>query len=103
MKYLTVITLAILSLSLFAFSKQNSGAIQGNVSPVQGIQRILMISGPDTIPVIHTNGKFMLKNMAAKTYKILVIAVPPYLDYTLNEVAIIDSTTTDIGQIKLLQ
>ncbi len=103
MKYLTVIALAILSLSLLAFSKQNSGAIQGTIAPAQAIQRILIISGTDTIPVIHNKGKFLLKNLPAKTYKILIKAAPSYLDYSLNEVAVIDSATTDIGQIKLLQ
>jgi hypothetical protein len=103
MKYLKVVSLVTLSLLLFAFGKQNSGAIQGNIAPAQGIQQVLIISGPDTIPAPHVNGKFIIKNLPSKTYTVLVKAVPPYLDFSLNEVAVIDSATTDIGQIKLLK
>ena len=103
MKYLKIATFVFLSLAFFAFKPQYSGAIQGNIAPAEGIQQVLVISGIDTIPVTHANGSFLIKNLPAKTYIVLVKAIPPYLDYTLNEVAVIDSATTDIGNIKLLQ
>ncbi len=46
---------------------------------------------------------FLLKNLQPKTYTLIVKAIPPYRDYTLNDVAVIDSATTDIGEIKLLR
>ncbi|MET3112730.1 hypothetical protein AAKU52_000448 [Pedobacter sp. CG_S7] len=103
MKSYKIAVLIILSVALFAFKAQNSGALQGRIIPVEGVKEILVISGADTIKVQNINGGFLLKNLPAKTYKVMIKAASPYLDYTLNEVAVIDSATTDIGQIQLLK
>jgi hypothetical protein len=101
MKYFKIAALIFLPVALFAFRGQYSGAIQGTLTPVEGIAQVMVISGTDTINVPNNNGSFLLKNLPAKTYTVMVKALPPYLDYTLNEVAVIDSTTTDIGKIQL--
>ena len=103
MKYLKILSLIFLSAVMLAFNVQYTGAIQGKFSPLEGIQEIRVVSGPDTIKVTHTNGSFLLKNLQPKTYTVIVKAIPPYQDFTLNDVAVIDSATTDIGEIKLLQ
>jgi hypothetical protein len=101
MKYFKIAALILLPVALFAFNAQYSGAIQGTVLPLEGIAQVMVISGTDTINVPNNNGSFLLKNLPAKTYTVMVKALPPFLDYTLNEVAVIDGTTTDIGKIQL--
>jgi hypothetical protein len=103
MKYFKIVAFIFVSVVMLAFKAQYSGALMGTILPLEGIQEIMVVSGPDTIKVTHSNGSFLLKNLEPKTYTVLVKAVPPYQDYTLNDVAVIDSATTDIGQIKLLQ
>jgi len=103
MKHLRIVALIFMSVMMLAFKTQYTGAMQGTILPLEGIQEIRVIAGPDTIKVTHRNGTFVLKNLPPKTYTVMVKAIPPYLDYTLNDVAVIDSATTDIGQIKLLQ
>lgn len=103
MKSCKIAVFILLSVALFAFKGQNSGALQGKIVPIEGVKQILVIAGADTIKAQNINGRFVLKNLPAKTYKVIIKAVAPYLDYTLNEVAVIDSATTDIGQIQLLK
>ena len=103
MKHFQIVTLIFMSVVMLAFKTQYTGAMQGTILPLEGIQEIMVIAGPDTIKVTHANGAFLLKNLPPKTYTLMVKAIPPYLDYTLNDIAVIDSATTDIGQIKLLK
>lgn len=103
MKYLKIASITLLTFALFAFKAQNTGGMQGKIMPVAGIQEVMVISGTDTLKVQTNNGSFLLKNLKARTYSVLVKANSPYKDYTLRDIAVIDSATTDIGQIKLLQ
>ena len=103
MKPIQLVALILMSVLMLAFKVQYTGAIQGTVLPLEGIKEIMVIAGPDTIKVTHANGAFLLKNLQPKTYTLMVKAIPPYRDSTLNEVAVIDSATTDVGQIKLLR
>jgi hypothetical protein len=102
MKNIASASIFILLCALLAFKAANSGAIQGKISPVEGIAEILIISGTDTLKVPNEQGSFIVKSLKASTYKVHVKALPPYQDYVLNEVAVIDSAVTDIGQLKLL-
>ena len=102
MKKIAYTSIIILSV-LFAFKAANSGAMQGKISPPEGIAEILIIAGTDTLKVPNQRGNFIAKGLKPNTYTVLIKAVPPYQDYILQEVAVIDSVTTDIGQIKLLQ
>jgi hypothetical protein len=102
MKNIAYASIIVLFCASFAFKTANTGAIQGKISPPEGIAEILVIAGTDTLKVPNQQGNFVVKSLKANTYTVLVKAVPPYQDYILNEVAVIDSTTTDIGEIKLL-
>jgi hypothetical protein len=103
MKNFAYASIIILLCAFFAFKAVNSGSIQGKISPPEGIAEILIITGTDTLKVPNQQGNFTVKSLKANTYTIHIKAIPPYQDYILNDVAVIDSTTTDIGQIKLRQ
>jgi hypothetical protein len=101
MKNIAYASLTLLLFALFAFKAVNGGAIQGKINPPEGITSILVIAGGDTLTVPHQQGSFLVKNLSANTYTVVVKALPPYQDYVLPGVAVIDSTTTDIGLVKL--
>ncbi|WP_432713759.1 carboxypeptidase regulatory-like domain-containing protein [Pedobacter sp.] len=103
MKFFKIAAFILLPIALFAFKTQYSGAIQGKISPINGFQQVLVISGVDTLTVQATNGSFNVAHLRPRTYKIWIKAIPPLRDSVLNEVAVIDSATTDIGQIQLQQ
>lgn len=99
----TIAGLAVILLTLFAFTQIKKGGIRGRITPVEGVQEIQVISGKDTLRLAAGNGNFQFNNLKAGTYKVWIKTNLPYKEYTLQEVPVIDSATTDIGQIKLLQ
>jgi len=103
MKNIAYAVLLLVFCAVIAFKGVNSGAIQGKISPTEGISEILVIAGTDTLRVPNQQGNFLVKNLRAATYVVMVKALPPYRDLILKEVAVIDSATTDIGSVKLLR
>lgn len=101
-KFITPVALILLSL-LFSFTLIRKGGVQGKISPAEGIQQVLLILGTDTLKIQPQAGNFKVDNIKAGTYKLLVKTQMPYKDFTIAEVPVIDSATTDVGQIKLLQ
>ncbi|AOM80725.1 carboxypeptidase-like regulatory domain-containing protein [Pedobacter steynii] len=92
-----------LSLGLLAFTTIREGGIQGKVSPVEGASQVLAVAGRDTLRAAVNNGSFVFSKVKAGTYTVLVKANVPYKDATVENVAVTDSATTDVGEIKLLQ
>lgn len=105
MKKLNVMVLMAIGLLLtvFAFTLIRTGGIQGKVSPAEGAQQVVAVSGTDTLSTELSNGSFMFKDVKPGTYTIWVRANAPYKDSSIENVAVVDSATTDVGEIKLQQ
>jgi len=97
-----VVMLALLAL-IFAFTSSGSGGIRARIIPADGIDKVLAVSGKDTLTAEINNGNLTFHNIKAATYQILIKARPPYKDTSVENVAVIDSAITDIGEIKLAQ
>ncbi len=100
---LNFIAVAGLSLGLFAFGSIKEGGIQGKVSPAEGAREVVAIAGSDTLRSQVSNGAFVFSNVKKGTYTVWVKANAPYKDASVENVAVTDSATTDIGEIKLQQ
>ena len=100
---LNILTIAGLSFGLFAFGSIKQGGIQGKVSPAEGAKEVVAIAGVDTLRSQISNGSFVFSNVKKGTYTIWVKANAPYKDISVENVAVTDSATTDVGEIKLLQ
>lgn len=92
-----------LSLILFAFTTVREGGITGTITPAEGASAVLAITGTDTVKAELDKGKFKFATLKEGTYKILAKAITPYKDTTINNVAVKDNATTDLGEIKLQQ
>lgn len=103
MKYLRTGIFSAFIMVLSAFTLIGKGGIQGKINPVEGVRQVLLISGRDTLNIQSAGGSFKVDNLKAGTYKLLVKTQMPYKDFTIAEVPVIDSATTDVGQIQLLQ
>ncbi|MES2457171.1 MAG: carboxypeptidase regulatory-like domain-containing protein [Bacteroidota bacterium] len=90
-----------LSLGLLGFTSMREGGIKGTVSPVEGATQIVAIAGTDTLKAEIVSGSFSLSNVKKGTYTIWVKAKAPYKDTSVENVAVIDSAITDVGEIKL--
>jgi hypothetical protein len=98
-----ILAASALSLSLFAFGSIKEGGIQGKVTPVEGAKEVIAIAGSDTLRSQINNGAFIFSNVKKGTYTVWVKANAPYKDISVENVAVVDSATTDIGEIKLMQ
>lgn len=97
-----VVMLAMLA-GLFAFTSSRSGGIQGKIIPADGVEKVVAVSGKDTLTAEIKGGSFTFRSIKADTYLIRIKARAPYRDTSVENVAVIDSTITDIGEIKLLK
>ena len=100
---LNFLAVAGLSIGLFAFGSIKDGGIQGKVSPAEGAREVVAIAGTDTLRSQISNGAFVFSNVKKGTYTVWIKANAPYKDASVENVAVIDSATTDIGEIKLQQ
>lgn len=100
---LNLLAIAGLSLGLFAFGGGKEGGIQGKVTPVEGAKEVVAIAGTDTLRAQMNNGDFVFSNVKKGTYTIWIKANAPYKDASVENIAVTDSATTDIGEIKLMQ
>ncbi|MDB5021192.1 MAG: hypothetical protein JWQ28_2319 [Pedobacter sp.] len=98
-----VLPLFLILLILFAFKMQNDGAIQGKVLPPEGAQMVVAIAGRDTIAAQVNSGSFMLAKLKPGTYTVWLKGVAPFRDTSIVNVAVIEGTTTDVGEIRLGQ
>lgn len=92
-----------LALGMLAFTLIKDGGIQGKVSPADGAVQVLAVAGTDTLKTEINNGSFVFGAVKPGTYTLWVKAKAPYKDTSVENVAVVDSATTDVGEIKLQQ
>lgn len=100
---LNFLAVAALSIGLFAFGSIKEGGIQGKITPAEGAKEVVAVAGTDTLRSQISNGVFVFSNVKKGTYTIWIKANAPYKDASVENVAVTDSATTDIGEVKLLQ
>lgn len=93
----------LLVLIVAAFKIQNDGAIKGKVVPQEGVQMVVAIAGRDTVSTQLNGGSFMLAKLKPGTYTVWMKGTTPFRDTSIVNVAVIEGTTTDLGEIRLAQ
>ena len=88
---------------LFAFSAARVGGIRWKVFPIDGADKAMAISGKDTLVTDVVSGSFAFSNVKKGTYTVWLHAKAPNKDTPVENVAVIDSAITDVGEVKLLQ
>ena len=105
MKKLGVFFIALLvsTVFFFAFALIKQGGIVGRVNPAEAVAGISLIAGTDTVKAQMNQGAFTFTNLKEGVYTISIRANAPYKDFLIEKVAVKDSATTDLGEIKLQQ
>ena len=105
MKRLSLNFLMVIGLlfALIAFTFIKESGITGKISPADGASEVLAVAGKDTLKTMPSNGSFTFSPIKPGTYTIWVKAKPPYKDTSVENVAVVDSAVTDVGEIKLEQ
>jgi len=105
MKKLSIILslIVVLSIGLIAFKNIRLGGIMGKITPVDGASSVSVVAGTDTLKAQINQGTFGFTNLKQGVYTIWIKGNAPYKDAMIENVAVKDSATTDLGEIKLLQ
>src|SRR4030095_5213879 len=92
-----IILLAVLAVKAF-YSHETS--ITGKISPVDGANIAWAISSKDSATSNIVNGSFTLP-VKPGTYKVMIDALEPYKDATVENVVVKEGQTADVGEIIL--
>lgn len=105
MKKLNLImaTMVILTLVIFGFTKIRLGGITGKITPQESVAQVALVAGTDTLRAEINKGTFTFINLKEGVYKVWIKGNAPYKDATIENVAVKDSSTTELGEIKLQQ
>lgn len=81
-----------------------SGAITGVITPSTSNPKIYAIAGTDTLGTVSdATGKFWFPGVAAGIYKIEIQPVSPYINKTIENVAVATGSIKDLGTITITQ
>lgn len=100
---LSLLVCTVFALGILAFAFIKNGGIKGTVAPADGATEVIAISGTDTLRTVISNGSFTFGEVKPATYTLWIKGKLPYKDTSVENVAVIDSTVTDVGEIKLQQ
>ena len=85
----------------FGFAKIKLGAISGQINPTGSVKTVYLIKGTDTISRSAGGQNFIFKNLQQGVYALFLKGNDNYRDSLIKNVAVKDSSTTDMGLIKL--
>ena len=100
---LIIAILFIIAIGSFAFTNVKLGGITGKITPADGVSAVALVAGTDTLRAELNKGTFTFINLKEGVYKIWIKGNAPYKDAAIENVAVKDSSTTDLGEIKLQQ
>ncbi len=86
-----------------AITEATSGAIEGNVVPVEAMPAVFALDGTDTIATAYTDslGFFLLHALPAGTYTVTFDPKAGYTPTQVNDVAVTIGTVTAMGQVQI--
>ena len=86
-----------------AFTTKTPGSLRGRVNPAEGGNRAVAISATDTFTANITQGAFVMTNVKAGAYNLIIEAKAPYSNTSLSNVSVQDGQVTDVGEIQLMK
>lgn len=93
----------ILFIGLSAFRAVKLGGITGKIMPITAATKVSLVAGTDTLNAEIKQGVFTFINLKEGVYVVSIKRTTPYKDLVIDRVAVKDSATTDLGEIKLQQ
>ena len=98
-----MIIMIMMSFVVLSFTNIRLGGITGKIIPANGASAVALVAGTDTLRAELNQGIFVFTNLKEGVYKVWIKGNSPYKDATIERIAVKDSSTTDLGEIKLQQ
>ncbi|TCD12837.1 carboxypeptidase regulatory-like domain-containing protein [Pedobacter frigidisoli] len=95
--------LIVFGLGSIAFTNAKLGGIMGRITPADASSSVSLVAGTDTLKAEIVQGAFTFTNLKEGVYTVFIKANAPYKDAVIEKVAVKDSATTDLGEVKLAQ
>lgn len=95
--------LIVFALGAIAYTNIKLGGIIGKITPVDAASSVSLVAGTDTLKAQLNQGVFTFTSLKEGVYTVWIRANAPYKDAIIEKVAVKDSATTDLGEIKLQQ
>jgi hypothetical protein len=103
MRWLLILSVAVLAVALIAFNQQRLGVIRGRVVPQNGALNVWAVSAEDTGHTLVQNGEFEIKHLRPGRYHVMAEGRKPYKLTIRPDVVLNDSSIVDIGDLILDQ
>ena len=91
---------AFLLLCAFVPGKKFASSIHGSVDPPDAVKKVWAINRTDSVSVVPVTGNFTLE-VKPGTYQVIVEAVRPYKNSSVDNIVVQEGQSADAGQIKL--
>lgn len=96
-----VVTIFIVSVTLFAFRGTYAGSIKGIVVPTDGASGAWAVSATDTFRANVVQGTFEIAGVKPGTYRVVIEAVAPYKTTFKENVLVSEGVAADAGTFLL--
>jgi hypothetical protein len=84
-----------------AFQPSWNSPVKGSVNPPNGGVRAWLMSKTDTVNAPVIEGTFMITNVKAGTYLLMIEGRPPYKDSYKQDILVVDGQPTDVGVVEM--
>ena len=95
----TFIAVVLTVVGLHAFRAMQQSGIKGTITPPDGTELVIAVSGTDSVKAKPVNGSFTLA-VKPGSWKVLIDAREPLKDVVLDA-AVKEGEVADLGEIKL--
>lgn len=104
MKKLIISSLAIAGLAtlLVSFKSAGTGKIKGRIIPHTAVLQVYTVVKGDTVKARLNGDKFVIANLPRGIYTVWIVAEPGYKSTSVPKVAVMDSVTTNMGDVKIM-
>ena len=99
------VIMAYVVIGTWAFSgkgKDASSMITGRISPADGVDAVMVISGKDTTKSATNTGLFSVE-VKPGVHQLIVDAKSPYKDVFMDNLTVTENEVLDLGEITLKQ
>lgn len=87
----------------FAFRVYWNSPVKGSVTPSNAGIRAWILSKTDTLNTPVLQGNFLIENVTAGNYTLMIEGRPPYRNTLKQSVIVVDGQPTDVGVIQMNQ
>ena len=97
---MAILCVIFIVIGVSGFKAHFISGIQGSIDPPQGVKRVIVVSGTDSVATIPGAGNFSIE-VKPGTWRLMVETVAPYKNAVVDNIVVNPEQITNVGVIKL--